>query len=850
MYDLLRESEIEPILDQIHEQEVDEHDWPLWTRQQVDRADYVVVIASPAYKRRSDTPHEVPRNVGRGVWWEADYIRGYIYDDKGRSYRRILPVVLPGGSEVFLPSTMFRPDHPVFRIPELTAAGMHDLVEVLSGRVPVPWPDDIPLVGWVFAGPEGREGVRGHIERRGRGRRSVSRGGDLFRGRVIALNAVTDWLDAEQPPGQVLIVTGQPGAGKSAVAARAALNLEPAAIETGQLLGLVFHARSATLLDFLHAVAVTTGTDAAESIEAMIANLIQAGPPASGWWRIVVDALDETATSTDRNHLVQALAELAALPSFRVVVATRALSPDPTNPTASMEPLLARLGVTGLSTANLIDLDTDRYFEPSGLLEFASASLRQDGALEPGPPGRAWQTYRTDDALRQRLAAAIAARADRNHLVAALTADALAKQPDVIDPSAVGFDRASLPTSVGEALGKYFEALGKRLGDELRAEAEQARIRSLLVALAYARGAGVTDQMWIALARALGRQVGMDELDALRLGTVADFLLQTSTVDGERVTRLFHQALVDELLATRPRAADETKILGSLTPTSPATWLDATAYARTFAAEHAAVAGRLDLLLDDPAYAIVADMARLLPALPESPPAPVSAAVDVLRAAGRRAGRLPPPRRAGLFALAAAHLGHPDLQHRYEGMGMVTVAWAHPLSHPHQVLTGHDGDVLALAPVPHLRHGGSAWRFDRLVSGVTTFAVDQRRARYGAPSVEKMLGALPVVAEFSRRFELREIIDAACPMRQVSTVGGESRPGYRSVGGQQIDLADAVVASPGLGCAVGRAGCVRDVAASTLNTTGSDALSTRSPGISTTSSVRSGPRRSTRSAST
>src|SRR5712691_10643241 len=33
-----------------------------------------------------------------------------------------------------------------------------------------------------------------------------------------------------------------------------------------------------------------------------------------------------------------------------------------------------------------------------------------------------------------------------------------------------------------------------------------------------------------------------------------------------------------------------------------------------------------------------------------------------------------------------------------------------------------------------------------------------------------MLGALPVVAEFSRRLRLREIIDAACPMREVSTV--------------------------------------------------------------------------------
>ena len=32
-----------------------------------------------------------------------------------------------------------------------------------------------------------------------------------------------------------------------------------------------------------------------------------------------------------------------------------------------------------------------------------------------------------------------------------------------------------------------------------------------------------------------------------------------------------------------------------------------------------------------------------------------------------------------------------------------------------------------------------------------------------------MLGALPVVAEFGRRLRLRQIVDAVCPMREVST---------------------------------------------------------------------------------
>jgi transposase len=38
---------------------------------------------------------------------------------------------------------------------------------------------------------------------------------------------------------------------------------------------------------------------------------------------------------------------------------------------------------------------------------------------------------------------------------------------------------------------------------------------------------------------------------------------------------------------------------------------------------------------------------------------------------------------------------------------------------------------------------------------------------YGAPSVEKMLGALPVVAEYCRRLDLAGIIDRACPVRDL-----------------------------------------------------------------------------------
>ncbi|MFL6220593.1 MAG: IS1634 family transposase [Actinomycetes bacterium] len=46
----------------------------------------------------------------------------------------------------------------------------------------------------------------------------------------------------------------------------------------------------------------------------------------------------------------------------------------------------------------------------------------------------------------------------------------------------------------------------------------------------------------------------------------------------------------------------------------------------------------------------------------------------------------------------------------------------------------------------------------------------RQRARYGPPSVEKALGALPVVASFCRRLDLEGIVDRACPVREVATL--------------------------------------------------------------------------------
>ena len=116
------------------------------------------------------------------------------------------------------------------------------------------------------------------------------------------------------------MVTGQPGAGKSAVLARAALSVEA---EHGGP-GLAFHARAATIGDFLAALADLTGVDTPASADELVTSLadLPGRPPA----RVVLDALDEAASDLDRRQITEALAELAVLPWLRVAVATRTLA--------------------------------------------------------------------------------------------------------------------------------------------------------------------------------------------------------------------------------------------------------------------------------------------------------------------------------------------------------------------------------------------------------------------------------------------------------------------------------------------------------------------------------------------
>ena len=545
--------------------------------------------------------------------------------------------------------------------------------------------------------------ARSHFTRRARGQRSAARGGDLFRGRQVALDRIREWLTAVEAPGQPLVMTGQPGAGKSAVLARAALSVE--AGHGGP--GLAFHARAATIGDFLTALADLTGIDTPASADELVTSL--ADLPGQSPTPVVVDALDEAASDRTGGRSPR------CWPSWRCCLGCGSPWPPGRWPRATP---LRRAGccppwawppatITISSTWTATPTSTSRACASS-----PPRCSPRTGWTTPGRPAPPGPSTAPSTQVRDRLAAVIAERAGRNFLVAAMAAVPLSTARTMTDPAAKGFDPAGIPSGVGEALSKYLDRLP---------EQRRERDRELLTALAYARGAGLDDPAWLAFAAALGYSASVADLDALRRSPAADYLLQTTTTErrARPVTRLFHQALTDELLAPRHQPSDESALLDMLLGQAEHTgWQDR--YLREHAAEHAAAAGRLDQLLEDPHYLIAVDPARLVPHLDAARSAPARATAAVYRQSAHHLARLDRPMRASQLELTAHHLGCRSLAARIASAAPDRpwqTRWSHGRrATGHQVLTGHDRRVNAVAVgalpdgTPVIVSGGGATR--------------------------------------------------------------------------------------------------------------------------------------------
>jgi WD40 repeat protein len=513
----------------------------------------------------------------------------------------------------------------------------------------------------------------------------------MFQGRTAALVAITNWINSHDHPGQVLVVSGQPGGGKSAVISRAGLTTSRLKQGDRSWHGLLFHARQTTVQEFQSCVADLTGANEYSSASALISEIDSIGEAnPQQRWVIMVDALDEALSRSDRAGMAGLLAELARRPWIRAAVATRPLSAaGPYSPGS----ILRNFGVTNEHARNLIDLDSDTYYEPADLIDFSRMLLSQDNVPYPAPPIGAWRHYRSDYQLSMRLAAAVATRAQRNFLAAALTAVQLSEQESVHDPAIPGFNQASLPASLGDALDRYLDS-----------RPDSHRFRGILTALAYAEGAGMDDGTWILSSQALGYPVTQAELDGLRTGIIADYLLETITDHEGSLIRLFHQALNDQLLEQRNRQHDQEILVAAYLRdiNQRGGWASAKPYMLRHLADHAAHARKLGELVADSVFLLHADLATLNSRVGRLPPSERPPQAWVTLRAGVAAYGLPPHGRAMLLAVVAAHMGLSTVCRELaaEANGLLDPVWAHTLGSAHTLLTGHEGGVQAIAAVP------------------------------------------------------------------------------------------------------------------------------------------------------
>jgi hypothetical protein len=107
-------------------------DWSAWIIEQVREADFVLVVASPAYKHRAEG--SVDPAEGRGVQFETALLRDLLTQDRGTWVHRVLPVVLPGRSVEEIPT--FLQPHAASRyvVASLSLDGVDELYRVITGQ--------------------------------------------------------------------------------------------------------------------------------------------------------------------------------------------------------------------------------------------------------------------------------------------------------------------------------------------------------------------------------------------------------------------------------------------------------------------------------------------------------------------------------------------------------------------------------------------------------------------------------------------------------------------------------------------------------------------------------------------
>ena len=379
---------------------------------------------------------------------------------------------------------------------------------------------------------------------------------------------------------------------------------------------------------------------------------------------LLVDALDESFTSPAAEALPQLL---GAVEYAHLVVTAR---PD-------------HRAVGWLEDrAEHVDLLADAPTGSDDVLEYLHRQLTPQG--EPGAMAV--------------LARRIAELSSGNFLYAFYVVDALSRAQVL-----AGLDDATarqVPLPEGGLPGVYRDFLRRELWRDDRAWS--TRFRPVLAPLTVAQDEGLTTEQLRLVAERLGEK-SMTRTAVREVTQAARQFLDGLVPDGP--FRVYHQSFANFLLDPEQNpdflidaAETHDAIVAAYAATDPLSW---DRYARRNLALHAREVGRLDYLLEDARFLVVADPARLAVHLSAAHSTPARVAATVYRQAAHDLTALGPAGRASQLELYAQRLGHRTLAARLAEAAPHRpwrTRWSHgrPIA-DHQTLTGHTDWVPAVA---------------------------------------------------------------------------------------------------------------------------------------------------------
>jgi WD40 repeat protein len=541
------------------------------------------------------------------------------------------------------------------------------------------------LEAWGWSLDTDAEAVR-HWRPRARGVSIDSESGYRFRGRRVALTEIVEWLQRPVPDRRVLVVTGSPGVGKSAVLGRivttADVGVQDALPDDDNnvcaplgSIACAVHAKGKTAMDVATEVARAASVRMPRIVEDLAPALRRMLERRRGRaFNLVLDALDEAISPAQARLIITSIlipiAQTCARFGAQVVVGTRHQDDGGS--------LLRAFG----RATKTIDLDDERYFAQGDLADYALATLSLVGDERAGNP---YTNVHTATPVARR----IAALAEKNFLIAGLVARAHGLyDAEPIDPTELAFT----PT-VDDALAEYMKRLPP---------VERVPAAAVLTALAFAVAPGLSVELWQVALAALGSPVGHTQLAEFAGSSAANFIVESSS-DGNMLRyRLFHQALNDALLrarAGRVRESDQRAIAtGLIAHGRHVGWAACDPYLLRVLPIYADRAKMIDILLADDSYLLHADLPRL-----------TQLAEHATNQAGRARARLlhltpqaivaPPAERVALFGVTCEleQLGNSFADWR----GVPYRArWASAKGRVERaVLEGHAGAVRAICPI-------------------------------------------------------------------------------------------------------------------------------------------------------